>query len=156
MNGEKVRMTRREYAAGMVKAKALGMTFAKWSGIITERYLKRCVEGEAMEAGKLSRKDSVSVYVGCKGVSGAVVRMAVADAVVQEEDVLWRYRWRKDVLDNVIYAQGFFGNVIGYDEAEKIMDSRLEERKIELTTSTYAKATADMKNTKSTKKERKA
>ena len=72
------------------------------------------------------------MYVGCKGVSGAVVRMAVADAVVQEEDVLWRYRWRKDVLDSVIYAQGFFGNVIGYDEAEKIMDGRLEERKHEL------------------------
>lgn len=128
----KARMTKREYAAGMVKAKALGMTFAKWSGIITDRYMKRMVEAEAIEAGKLTRKDSVSVYVGCKGVSGSVVRRAVADAVVQEEDVLWRYRWRKDVLDSVIYAQGFFGNVIGYEEAEKIMDGRLEERKQEL------------------------
>jgi hypothetical protein len=145
----KVRMSRREYAAGMQAAKAAGMTFARWTKVMTERYLKRKMEAEEI-AGKrnglpvLTRKDSVSVYAGCDGVNGEIVRRAVAEAVIAQEEIFWNYRWRKDVLDSVIYARGFFGEKIGYEEAEKIMDERLEERKKELTT----------KNTKSAKKER--
>ena len=143
----KVRMTKAEYAAGMRAAKGAGMTFAKWADMMTIRHLKRKVEGEVMEAGRLSRENSVSVYVGCKGVSPKVVRRAVAEAVVVDDSLIgWDYRYRKDVLDAVIYVQAFEGNVMDYAAAEKFMDGKLEQRKNELTT----------KNTKSAKKERKA
>ena len=128
----KVRMMRREYAAGVAAAKAAKMTFARWAANVTRRYLKQEAEGAVMASGELSRKESVSVYVGCKDVPGEIVRRAVAAAVVQQEDILWNYRWRKDVLDLVIYVRGFEGEKIGYDEAEKFMDERLEARKREL------------------------
>jgi hypothetical protein len=41
-----------------------------------------------MEAGKLSRENSVSVYVGCKGISPQVVRRAVAEAVAVDGSML--------------------------------------------------------------------
>jgi hypothetical protein len=137
MSWKKVRMAGREYAAGMAAAKAANMTFAKWAAIMTDRYLKRQVEAEAIEGGHhglpaLTRADSKSVYVGCSGVPGHIVRRAVAEAVVQEEQVLWNYRYRRDVLDAVIFVKRWEGESIGYEEAEKIMDERLEQRKREL------------------------
>ena len=128
----KVRMMRREYAAGMAAAKAAKMTFARWAAVKTRQFLKQEIEGAVIGSGELSRKESVSVYVACKDVPGEIVRRAVASAVVQQEEVLWNYRWRKDVLDSVIYVRAFDGEKIGYDEAERIMDERLEERKREL------------------------
>ncbi len=136
----KVRMTRAEYAAGMRAAKGAGMTFAKWASMMTIRHLKRKVEGEVMEAGRLSRENSVSVYVGCKGVSPGVVRRAVAEAVVVDDSLIdWGYKWRKDVLDAVIYVQAFEGNVMDYAAAEKFMDGKLEQRKRELGSSKVRK-----------------
>jgi hypothetical protein len=129
----KVRMTKAERAAGMMAAKTAGMTFAKWANMMTLRHLKRKVEGEVMEAGKLSRENSVSVYVGCKGVSPAIVRRAVAEAIAVDDSLLdWGYHWRKDTLDAVIYVQGALGNVMDYKQAQAFMDGRLEERKQEL------------------------
>lgn len=129
----KVRMTKGEYAAGMRAAKGAGMTFAKWASMMTVRHLKRKVEGEVIEAGRLSRQNSVSVYVGCKGISAQVVRRAVAEAVVVDDSLLdWGYHWRKDTLDAVIYVQGALGNVMDYKQAQAFMDQRLEERKKEL------------------------
>jgi len=143
-------MMTREYAAGVAAAKAAKLTFARWAALMTQRYMKSMLEAEEIKGGchgtpVLTRKESVSVYVGCGDVPGEIVRRAVAAALVQQEQIFWNYEWSRDVLDSVIYARGFFGEKIGYEEAEKIMDKRLEERKRELTT----------KNTKSTKKERK-
>jgi hypothetical protein len=129
----KVRMTKAEKAAGVRKAKSSGMTFSKWVDVMTLRHLKRKVEGEVMEAGKLSRENSVSVYVGCKGVSPAIVRRAVAEAIAVDDSMLdWGYHWQKDTLDAVIYVQGALGNVMDYKQAQAFMDGRLEERKQEL------------------------
>jgi len=129
----KVRMTKGEYAAGMRAAKGAGMTFAKWADMMTLRHLKRKVEGEMMEAGKLSRENSVSVYVGCKGISPQVVRRAVAEAVAVDGSMIdWDYHWRKDTLDAVIYVQAAEGVSMDYKQAQAFMDKRLEERKREL------------------------
>ena len=136
----KVRMTRAEYAAGMRAAKGAGMTFAKWADMMTVRHLKRKVEGEVMEAGRLSRENSVSVYVGCKGVRPAIVRRAVAEAVVVDDSLIdWGYHWRKDTLDAVVFVQGAMGIVMDYKQAQAYMDQRLEERKKELGSSKVRK-----------------
>ena len=129
----KVRMTKAEKAAGMRAARSAGMTFSKWVDMMTLRYLKRKVEGEVMEAGKLSRENSVSVYVWCKGVNPSVVRRAVAEAIAVDDSMIdWGYHWKKDTLDAVIYVQGALGNVMDYKQAQAFMDSRLDERKLEL------------------------
>ena len=128
----KLRMLRTTYAAGQRLADAKGTVFSKWAASAIRKHGAELVEERTPERVKLSRSNSVSVYVDMADYDPKTSRACIEQAIRIASNEPWHYRYDRATLKACITVENYFGRPCDMDRAQELMDARVAQRKAEL------------------------
>jgi len=134
----KIRMDRTMYAVANRIADAHGDTFARWAyraeccfAFVTDLKPKKALC-------KLTRLNSISVAINQHAdtnVTPTRIRECIQIAIEQEDErnAEWKFKYDKGTMGAAITVELMVGKrTISYEEAERIIDRRIAERKAEI------------------------